>query len=366
MKSGVRRAGWLAAAVLAGAVLTVAGPAHAENPAPQPAPATARPVVSEIVAGEAQRLRSFPGFVAATVETTLAFQTPGRISTRPVRAGDVVQTGDVIATLEEITLSEDVAAARAALAAVQAEAELARRSLARIAELNRRNVASAAQMEAATAQRDSAEARMAAAEADVERAEAAERFGTLRAPVDGVITSVLAEPGAAASPGMPVVTLASRAEREAVIDLPAEVLAILPPDARFVVAARQEGGAVVGGRLRLIEPVAGTATRSRRVRIALGDGARQLRLGALVTAALDMPVAPVITVPATAVLPSEGGPAVWRVGTGRAAQAVAVVLGPVIGDRVVVEKGLNTGDEIIIRGINSIAEGQILGSGVRP
>ncbi len=354
------------AACLFAALLIVAAPARAENPAPGLAPATARPVVSEVVTGEAQRLRSFPGFVAATVETTLAFQTSGRIATRPVQAGDVVRAGDVIATLEEITLSEDVAAARAALSAVQAEAELARRSLARIAELNRRNVASAAQLEAATAQRDSAEAREAAAEADLTRAADAEQFGTLHAPVDGVITAVLAEPGAEASPGTAVATLATRAEREAVIDLPSDVLAILPPDAQFVVASRQEGGAVVGGRLRLIEPVAGTATRSRRVRIALGEGAERLRLGALVTAALDMPVAPVITVPSIAVLPAGGGPVVWRVGSGRAAEPVPVVLGPVVGDRVVVVQGLNTGDEIITRGINSVTQGQILGNGVQP
>ena len=90
-----------------------------------PLPPRPRPVVTEILTSEAARLRSFPGLIAARVETALAFQTTGRVASRPADRGDRVKAGDVLATLDQITLGEDVAAARAAVAAAQAQADQA-------------------------------------------------------------------------------------------------------------------------------------------------------------------------------------------------------------------------------------------------
>ncbi|MFD1807184.1 biotin/lipoyl-binding protein [Gemmobacter lanyuensis] len=94
--------------------------------------------MTEILTSEAARLRSFPGLIAARVETALAFQTTGRVASRPADRGDRVKAGDVLATLDQITLGEDVAAARAAVAAAQAQADLAGQSLARAERLNQR------------------------------------------------------------------------------------------------------------------------------------------------------------------------------------------------------------------------------------
>ncbi|GHG94072.1 efflux RND transporter periplasmic adaptor subunit [Pseudodonghicola xiamenensis] len=336
--------------------LAMALPAHAETEAPTP-----RPVVTEIVTSEATRLRSFPGVIKATVETTLAFQTSGRIATRPTELGDTVKTAEVLATLDQITLAEDVTTARAALKAAQAEAELAAQSLTRVEELNRRGVASAAQLEAATAQHQATTASVRAAEADLTSAEDAERYGTLRAPADGVVIKVEADPGTTVSQGTPVLTLATEAGREAVIDVPTEVLAILQPDARFSIRPRSPNGPAVPGKLRLIEPVADSSTRSHRLRITLEGNAPSLRLGSLVTAALDVPATPLLTVSKSALFTGPSGPTVWRVGAHRTAEMVPVTLGAEIGERVVVTAGLTAGDEILVRGIHSVQAGQTLG-----
>ncbi|MGD9862247.1 MAG: efflux RND transporter periplasmic adaptor subunit [Pseudodonghicola sp.] len=348
----------LLAAALMSALALTALPARAQE-APQPRPP--RPVVTEIVASEATRLRNFPGVIKAAVETTLAFQTSGRIASRPAELGDMVKTGDLLATLDQITLAEDVTTARAALKAARAEAELASQSLARVEELNRRGVAAAAQLEAATASRDATAASVRAAEADLTRAEDAERYGTLRAPADGVVITVEAEPGTVVSPGTPVLTLATEAGREAVIDVPTEVLTILPAEARFSILPRGSDGPAIPGRLRLIEPVADASTRSHRLRISLEGDAAGLRLGSLVTASLDIPSTPVLTLSKSAVLATAEGPRVWRVGPARRADLVAVTLGHEIGDRVIVTEGLQAGDEVLIRGIHSVEAGQTLG-----
>lgn len=323
--------------------------------------ATPHPVVSEIVTGEAQRLRAFPGVIAAEVETTLGFQTSGRIETRPANLGDAVAAGAVLATLDQITLAQDVATAEAALRAARASADFATQSLARVAELNRRGVAPLASLEAATAKSSAAVAAVHAAEADLARARDAEAFGTLTAPAPGVVTSVLAEPGTTVTPGTPVLKLATEAGREAVIDVPEEVLDLLPPEARFRIEPRGLHGVPVSGRLRLIEPVADASTRARRLRIALGPAGADLRLGTLVSAQLDLPETVLLTLPIAAILTEGTTPQVWRIGAGRRAEAVTVQLGARIGDRVVIQTGLAEGDEVLVRGIHSVTAGETLG-----
>lgn len=328
-----------------------------------PAP---RPVVSERVTGSAVASRDFPGVIAAEVETTLGFQTAGRIETRPVVAGDAVTAGQVLATLDQVTLAEDVAAAEAGLRAARADADFAAQSLVRAQELHRRGVAPQATLEAAEAKATAARAAVSAARADLTRARDAARFGRLTAPAAGVVSQVLAEPGTVVTPGTPVLRLATAAGREAVIDVPEDMLAVLPKDARFTIETRGDGALTVAGRLRLIEPVADASTRAHRLRIALDGGGPGFRLGTLVTARLDLPEAPLLTLPLAALRPGTDPPQVWRIGPDRRAEAVAVRLGQRLDDRVVITSGLAPGDEVVIRGIRSITPGQPLGPRVSP
>ncbi|WP_143128586.1 efflux RND transporter periplasmic adaptor subunit [Rhodobacter sp. JA431] len=322
--------------------------------------------MSEIVTDAAMTARQFPGVIAAEVETTLGFQTSGRIGARPVNLGDTVTKGQVLATLDQITLAEDVAAAEAALRAAKAQAEFAAQSLTRATELHRRGVAPEATLEAAQANDTAAKASVQAAQADLTRARDAEAFGTLTAPEDGVVSLILAEPGTVVSPGTPVLRLATAAGREAVIDVPDEVLAVLPDAARFTVCTRYEDALETEGRLRLIEPVADASTRSHRLRIALDNAGRGFRLGALVSARLEMPEAGLLTLPRAALWEEGDQTKVWRIGPARRAEAVRVTLGRQIGPRVVITEGLAQGDEVLIRGIHSVSEGKELGARVSP
>lgn len=326
--------------------------AKAETPANAP-----RPVVSEIVASEALRMRDFPGQIYAALETRLGFLTQGQIARRPAQVGDRVKEGDVLAALDRITLSNDRAAAEAALRAAEARAELARQTFERTQELGRRGVVADAQLEQVTAARDAAEAGLTAARAALARAKDAETYGTLTAPADGIILAVHAEPGETIETGVPVVTLATGNAIEAVINVPTETLALLEPGAEFSILPRTVNAVPLKGRLRLIEPVADTAARAHRLRIQI-DEPGSLRIGSLVSVSLEIPVTPVVTLPRAAV--TEAG-TVWRVGPGRALEAVPVTTGRTVGARVIITEGIENGDEILIRGVNSVQAGQIVG-----
>lgn len=330
-----------------------------------PLPAAPRPVVTEIVTADPTRQRSFPGVIEAEVTTVLAFQTLGRLATLPVAPGDTVKAGAVVATLDQITLEEDLNSARAAVAAATAQAELAAQSLTRAEELTRRGVAATAQLEGAQAARDTTQARLTAAAADLVRAEDAARFGTLTAPMDGIVLATPAEVGGVVSAGTPVVELAGLTGREAVIDVPADYVALLPPDALFTVQTRAGGLDPLTARLRLIEPEAGASLHTRRLRLSLGVVPPGWRLGSLVTATLAAEGRPVITLPQAALAGPPQAPVVWRVTPGsRAVTAVAVTPGARLGDRIVITRGLQPGEEIVVRGAASLTEGQIVGGRV--
>lgn len=336
-------------------LLSTVGPALAEE--------MPRPVISEIVTADPTRQRSFAGTIEAGSTSVLAFQTIGRVASIEVAEGDVVKRGQALASLDQITLDEDVRVADAALASAEATAQAAAQQLIRAQELAKKGVASAERLEGAQRANDTAIAQAAAAKADLARAKDAARFGTLTAPMDGVILSTSVDPGTVVSAGTQVLTLAALQGREAVIDVPSDYLALLPSNATFTIQSRSPDIASLTGRLRLIEPVADASVRGRRIRVRLPDDAPSVyRIGSLISATLDAEADALTTLPASAVVGQSPDTAVWRIDPAtRAVKSTPVTLGKAVGDRVIVTSGVSPGDEIMVRGVHSLEDGQVVG-----
>lgn len=325
-----------------------------------------RPVVSEIITADPTRQRAFPGVIGAEVEVELAFQTFGRVATLDVDPGDRVEEGQVLATLDQVTLEEDVTAARAALEAAQAEADLAQQTFERAQDLFQRNVSTEAQVEQTQAARDATAAQVESARAQLAQAEEVARFGALTSPQDGIVLSTEVSAGTLVSAGTPVLTLADPTGREAQIDVPAEFARVLSEDAEFEVSLASGGVPPVPARLRLVEPVTDPNLRTRRLRLSLDDLPEDYRIGSLVTATYATDGAPLMTLPASAIVEADGGAGVWRVTPDvRTVELVPVELGPEVGNRVVIAQGIEVGDEIVTRGARSLDQGQAVGERVQ-
>ena len=159
----------------------------------------------------------------------IAARYPGRVAQILVREGDFVNQGDVIARMNISELSAQLAAARATVrravqSIVRAEAEVVLREaehtlseaeLKRATELERRAVASTANLDKRKAQHAVAEAHIlaakaavgeavaakAAAEAEAASVEATRSDMTLKAPTSGRIEYRLVQPGAVVAAG---------------------------------------------------------------------------------------------------------------------------------------------------------------------
>ena len=331
-------------------------------------PVAIRPVVTETVEDRGEALRWVPGVIASRNQVDMAFQTLGRMTIRHVDLGDRVRAGAVLAELATEDLQASTRAARASLDSAEVQVRTADATLERTRALAERNVASAAQLE--QAQRAASAARAAAEQARSQLAQAqnTEGYAKMTAPFDGVVSAVYETAGTVVSAGEPVVQLSSEDEREAVIDLPEQALVGLAPEAVFTVWQRGDPNSEVPATLSRIDPLADRATRTRRLYLDLPPDT-PLRLGALIRARLGNAGDPTLTVPEQAVFDLDGTSHVWRVnreGEAAKVQAVPIKTGSVFLGRILVSEGLSMGDEVVIRGVHSLSDGQTVGPSVAP
>ena len=185
-----------------------------------------RPVQVERVAFENENAtREFVGVVRARYETDLGFRVAGKIVSRVVNVGDRVKVGDVVARLDPQDLKLQVESAEAEFAAATSNLHQAASDFDRYTTLKTRGWASIADFDRKKAAKDEAEGRLERAKRSLDLAHNQLDYSDLKADADGVITATLAEPGQVVAIGQPVVRLAHRGEKEAVVALPETWLA---------------------------------------------------------------------------------------------------------------------------------------------
>ncbi|TCO69452.1 efflux RND transporter periplasmic adaptor subunit [Rhodovulum euryhalinum] len=341
-------------------VLLAAGPAWADTGAP-------RPVVSEIVELQRADAAAYVGTVTARIEADLGFPLLGTVAARPVDRGDLVAVGDTLAQLDPEELEADRRAAEAGIIMADAQLRSARDARDRAEALVARAVDSETRLEDAERALAGAEAQMEQAEATLAQARDRLKDATLTAPHDGVITEIHAEPGATLSAGEPVLRLAATDRLEVEIDVTERDLARLAPGTPFDVSLIAQPDLTARATLDRIDPEADRSTRTRRVHLALADPPGGFRLGALVRVRPARDAASGVSLPLAAILAPGDAPAVWVVD--RANDRVVrrpVTLGARLGEQVQITGGLAPGEEVVLKGIHSLKDGQAVGPQVQP
>jgi RND family efflux transporter MFP subunit len=182
---------------------------------------------------------------SAGVQSRLAFAVTGRIASIDVHVGQRVQAGDTLARLNttSLSLAQQQANADAIAAAAQARAAAVDRTSTRLAvdaraleraeQLYSAGVSARKDIDAARAQlaADQAEAQGAAASRAAAQAQAQSAGvraasaafdasnGTLRAPTAGVVTAILHSPGESVDPTVPVIMLSPGSSNAATLDV---------------------------------------------------------------------------------------------------------------------------------------------------
>jgi RND family efflux transporter MFP subunit len=299
------------------------------------------------------------GRLEAQDEAALAFRISGRMIERLVQVGDKLEAGQVVARLEPQNETNALRAAEANLRAAQGQLTEARAEYQRQQTLNERGFAARAVYERARQARQTAQSAVDAAQAMLKSAKDQVGFTELRADAEGVVTAVGAEPGEVVQAGQMVVRLAREGGRDAVFDVPAQVIRTAPADPEITVILTEDPSVRATGRVREVAPQADPLTRTFLVRVGLSEPPPAMMLGATVTGRMEVPADEVIEVPASALTQLDQQPAVWVVDpeSSTVAKRGIQVLRYDPGT-VVVADGVDPGEIVVTAGVQALHPGQ--------
>jgi multidrug efflux system membrane fusion protein len=343
-------------AFLAAAVLAVAA---CSQPAQSPKAEEVRPVrVMTVGAATAARGFEYAGEVRPRHETRLSFRVGGKITERLVEVGTVVRAGQPVARLDAADLGLAAASAKAQVASLEAERDLAAADLKRYTDLRAKNFISQAEYDRRASTYTTSEAKLEAVKAQYRQAANQAAYAILTADTSGVITAIEVEAGQVVTPGQTVAKLARPGEKEIVIAVPESQRELVEHAREYAVTLNALPGRTWKGRLREFSPSADPATRTYGARITVVEPGNEMDLGmsARVSVASGA-AASGVELPLSAIYSRGETPNVWLV-SANSVHLVPVKMRGLSGERVLIESGLNSGDMVVIAGASLIREGQ--------
>jgi len=328
----------------------------------KPAPPTsqARPVRAVAVERQAEgETVSLTGHVRAKDQANLAFRLDGRMIERPVNVGDVLTAGQVVAKLDPQIQQNGLNTAQANLASLKAQLREAGITFWRQQELLKDGWTSRAKFDEAEHKLQTIQAQVDAAQAQVRIAEEQLSYTVLSADAPGAVTAKGAEPGEVVHAGQMIVQLARQGGRDAVFDVPEQLMRTGPRDPLVQIALTNDPTVRATGRVREVAPQADATTRTFQFKVGIIDPPEGMELGSTVTGRIKLSAPPGVEIPASALTEMNGRPAVWVVDP----QSKTVSLREVDILRhdpatVVISQGLAAGDLVVTAGVQTLRPGQ--------
>lgn len=356
-------------------VSALCAPAFAQDAEKQAAPPATAVGMDKVRTEPLSQTVPVIGRLVAKQGGVVAARIAGPVEAYMAEVGDTVNVNATLATIVEDTFQversrrrADVATAKAQLETSRASLHLLEQELDRLDRLRTSPAFSQARYDdkhqetvRARSQVTEASSAVRAAEAELQLAEIELRDTVIRAPFGGTITQRHSEAGSYLRVGDPVVTLLDNHNLEIEADVPANLTTGL--EGGRPMRATLDTGADLNAIVRAVIPDENPRTRTRRARFIV-DLPEGMDRGAAINQSVTVYVpagetGKVVTVHKDAVLNRNGGQLVIVNDAGMAAFR-PVRLGQAVGQRFVVQSGLNDGDEVVVRGNERLRPGQAI------
>lgn len=367
--------------VVAGILLAVgvayATRATSEPPSPAAAPDVPHVAGDSIVFSEGFRSRiqlattpvklapltpvvSVVGTVAFNPEHMAAVGTRLRGLVRTVHKfeGDAVTKGELLAAIESAELGE----AQARVSTLEAELSAAQINADRERQLREQQLSTAREYEVARAELQKFQALLHAARQRV-KALGSSRDGegiiglgqhAVRSPIAGTIIERHVSTGQSVEADLVAYRVANLDQLWVELAVYERSLNRIRVGDEVALEALANPNEQFQGRIAHIGAQIDPSTRSADVRIAIDNKERRLRPGQAVTAKIEASYAsavPVLSVPNSAITVIDGQPTVFVCDTNTSVRAVPVELGATDGEHQQIEKGLQEGQTVAVRGV---------------
>ena len=350
-------AAYLFAAVSLAATSLLTG-CHGDTTLPAAASQT---IAARVVLSSQQQIPialSATGTVHARETAAIAAQVMGRVVQVMVREGDTVRAGQPLVVLDDAALRDSAAQAKAGVtaaeqqqAAAASQASLAASTLKRYLQLQAQQSVSPQEMDEVSRRAEAAEAQLNAARAQTQAAQAQAAgartmlgYTRLVAPFAGTVTARLADPGAMAAPGVPLLQIdqAGPLQLQATVD---ESL-IASIHRGMSVPVNIDSAAPLQGTVAEIVPAADSASHSFLVKIDL-PASTALHAGMYGSAEFSSGQRQTILVPRSAVVQRGSLPCAYVLDAHSVAQLRYLTLGAQHGDNVEVLSGIAAGEKLV-------------------
>jgi RND family efflux transporter MFP subunit len=293
----------------------------------------------------------------------LAPEVDGRVAEIAVDAGDEVAAGATLLRLDDEIAGLELAQAEAALREAAAELDDARRRLAEARDLARSRGIADTEVRTREAEVNALTAVVDRRTAEVGYRKALVARHSLEAPFPGVIARRLTDLGEWVGPDSPVLELVAVDRLRLDLQVPQGYFGRVTPQTPVEVrlAARPEAPLKV--RITRIVPVSDPQARTFLARVALDNGDHLMTPGMSAQATLRMQTGTEgVAVSRDALLRyPDGRIAVWAAegeGPERTVSERRVDTGIAFGDRIEIRSGLEAGTPVVVRGNESLREGQ--------
>ncbi len=301
------------------------------------------------------------GELRAKDHATIASEVPGRITELLVEEGQRVEEGERLLAIDPEKRNLELLDAQARVTEARASVAEAKRELERVQKLHDQDIASAQALDRSRTELALARSREEAAAARVGVSRRALQDAEVRAPFAGSVAARTVSRGEYVQVGQPLLDVVALdpieveftvAERDSALvreGLEVSVRVAPYPDERFL------------GRVTVISPTIDTRTRTLRVKAQIANADARLRPGLFARADLGLARREgVLMIPEEAVMLRAAGELVYVVTDDDRVKKVSVETGTRRDRRVEIRSGLAAGQDVVIRGQATLADGTLV------
>ncbi|GAB6171846.1 efflux RND transporter periplasmic adaptor subunit [Paradesulfitobacterium aromaticivorans] len=312
---------------------------------------------------------AFSGKINSNQDLSIVPKMPGKVSSVNVQVGDTVKAGTVLFTLDTSDLQKAVDMAAIGVRTAETnyqrtkeQIELAQTNLDRQKQLFEAGAISKAQLEGYESQASDTPLQLAQiqwdqAKLNLQQAQEGLNNAVVTAPVDGTVVTVSVKYGEMASNVQPAVTLTQLNSLYVALNIPENIVNSLKPGQDAKVAVTSAGSETMNGKISSLAPAADARTMLYAVKVVVENINGTIKPGMF--AKVEMPTqtrTAVLAVKSEAIVTKNGKPVVYVVENGAAVEK-EVTTGLDTGALVEITKGLNQGDQVVIKGQTFVEQG---------
>lgn len=293
------------------------------------------------------------GTVMSLNDSRIAAEIEGVISWL-ADVGDSVAAGDVIARIDPRLMKIALKRAQANVARLEADLRYRDQQLKRAEELAATNNASANLLDESRTNRDQALHQLDDGRAQLERAQGDFERTKIRAAFAGHVVARLASVGEYVAIGEDVLRLVDTHRMEIVLPAPIALTEFIEPGIEVTV---KNGNVERRHPVRTVVPVGDSVSRMVEIRLSVADGDWLVGTPVQVGLPSDTPVT-AVAVPRDALVERGGQAFIYKVTDEGAAEQIQADIQSMVGLWVGITAGVESGDQVIVRGAERLAPGQ--------